>query len=435
MTTHKAKNYISSFLDSHTYNVTNNLAARWGLVWSLFFVILSISCHYLHDYSFLYPKSHLIHWLVSLLPLVFYPIVGATGTLEIRENQETVEKLKWCSMRYKTLVENLPDIVYSSSPDDKFDIQFISKHIEYLTGYKAEEFYVSTKKFIEVIHPDDRESIIKKTKGINQSIQLNYRIIHKGTKKCYYVIDHSLPVKENDKIIAIEGIIIDVTNEIKAKERLKALTKELIKAQEVERERIAKELHDEAGQALSMVKINLNFLEKNINHDGTRARNLIRKTDKIIDSLIVELKRISLDLRPSMLDYLGLESTLRWYIKEFKRTTKMDVMYTISGFEKRLPIDTEIAFYRIVQEALTNIVKHSLADRVKIEIKEEDKKITLCIEDNGQGFSVEKAFNPDTSGISFGIIGMQERVKNLGGDFEITSEKGNGTRLAMHVPL
>ena len=109
------------------------------------------------------------------------------------------------------------------------------------------------------------------------------------------MIDHSIPVKEDNKIIAIEGIIIDITDEIKSRARLKALSRELINTQEMERKRIAKELHDELGQALSTIKINLNLLNKNRGPDSLKNKNIIKKTEKIVDLLIIDLKRISLE--------------------------------------------------------------------------------------------------------------------------------------------
>ena len=286
-----------------------------------------------------------------------------------------------------------------------------------------------------MIHSDDREIIFDKSKVITKSLTLQYRIINKDTKELHYVIDHSIPVNEDSKIIAIEGIIVDITTEVKAKQRLSALTRELINMQENERQRIAKELHDEVGQALSAIKINLNLMNKRLGPDFLDIRKTITKTDQIVNNLIIDLKRIALDLRPSMLDHLGLEATLHAYIKEFKSRTKLDVAYDISMLNKRLPIDIEITLYRIIQEALTNIVKHSSANKIGIDIKEQNERINILIQDNGQGFSVDKAFNPETRGISFGIIGMQERVKNLGGDFEISSEKGKGTKLSLYVPI
>ena len=136
-----------------------------------------------------------------------------------------------------------------------------------------------------------------------------------------------------------------------------------------------------------------------------------------------------------MLDDLGLEATLRWYIGEFKERTQIDVDYTIPKLNKRYPLDIEISLYRIIQEALTNIVKHSSADKVKINISESNKIVSINIKDNGKGFLVEKAFNPETRGISFGILGMRERVRNLGGDFNIKSEINLGTQLELSIPI
>lgn len=486
----KARMYLNSLFESYTYNIKENLAARWGLLWSILFIFVSLVAHYLHDYNW-FPNTHIIHWLVSLIPFVFFPLIGATGTLEVKEGFEKSKQLKWSNIRYETLVKNLPDIVYSASPDNRLNLRFISPHIEALSGYTSEDFYSSPGTFQEIIHPDDKELFLKTNKQINKPVKLQYRIIHRKTKEYSYVLDHSIPIIEDNKIIAIEGIIFDITNEIRGKDRLKALTRELINTQETERQRIAKELHDELGQALYTIKINLNLLEKNqrasfaetesfikkthsiinmltndlkgISNDldiettlnshikeftkmadqlkKSRVSNtseieeLIKKNYSIVDMLTIDLKRIALDLRPSMLDDLGLESTLRWYITEFKKRAHIDVNYKIYGIKKRLPIEIEIALYRIVQESLTNIAKHASANKIKIFIKGENNKIGINIADNGCGFVVEKAFNPETRGISFGIMGIQERVRNFGGDFEIISENGKGTKLSLYIPV
>ena len=373
--------------------------------------------------------------MISFLPIIFYPLVGATGTLEIQENFETATKLKLSNIRYKTLAENIPDVVYSASPYNKFEIRFINSNIKSLCGYSAQDFYFTSDIFSKIIHPDDREHILKKYRKITKNVSLHYRIIHKETGALRYIIDHAIPVKEDNKSIAIEGIIVDITNEVKGKQRLSALMRELINAQENERKRIAKELHDEAGQALSAIKINLKLMENNLGNNSPKLKHAIENTDKLVDNLIVDIKRIALDLRPSILDDLGLKAALRSYIEEFKSRTNIEVVYNIRGFKRRLPTNIEIAFYRIIQEALTNIIKHSSADNVIINIKEGKETIDLTIRDNGRGFHTGKAFNPDTRGIGFGIIGIQERVKNLGGDFHIESEKGKGTQLSLNVPL
>lgn len=494
----KAQMYIKSIFELYTYNIKENLAARWGLLWSFLFILVSLATHYIHDYSW-YPNTHMIHWLVSFIPIIFFPLIGATGTLEVKETFEKSKELKWCNIRYETLVKNLPDIIYIASPDNNFDLKFISPHIETLSGYKSEDFYSSPYTFLEIIHPDDKEMFLKTNKQTKKPVKLQYRIIHRKTKECFYVLDQSIPIIEDNKIIAIQGIIFDITHEVRGKDKLKALTRELINTQEMERQRIAKELHDELGQALYTIKINLNLLEKNqrasfaeiasfikkansmsnmLTNDlkgissvlkpsvltdlgiettlnfhikeftkmanrleksqisnTSEIEDLIKKNYKIVDMLTVDLKRIALDLRPSMLVDLGLESTLRWYITEFKKRTKIDVNYKIYGIKRRLPIEIEIALYRIVQESLTNIAKHASANKIKIIIKGENNKISINIADNGHGFIVEKAFNPETRGISFGIMGIQERVKNFGGDFKITSEDGKGTKLSLCIPV
>jgi signal transduction histidine kinase len=141
-----------------------------------------------------------------------------------------------------------------------------------------------------------------------------------------------------------------------------------------------------------------------------------------------------MDLRPTMLDELGLIPTLRWYIQNFSNRLNIDSQFQAIGFEEKLPPQIETAFYRIVQEALNNISKHAGATRVEIFFEHRDSTICASITDNGRGFDLDRVYHPESPGRGFGIIGMQERVSLLGGKIDIQSSPGRGTRIHIKVP-
>ena len=145
------------------------------------------------------------------------------------------------------------------------------------------------------------------------------------------------------------------------------------------------------------------------------------------------MRQLSMDLRPTMLDELGLIPTLRWYVQNFSKRVGIDAQFRVIGFEGNLPSQIETAFYRIVQEALNNISKHAEASRVEIFLEQKDSTIHASIIDDGEEFDLDKVLHPESPERGFGIIGMQERVSLLGGKIDIQSRPGFGTRILIEV--
>jgi signal transduction histidine kinase len=217
--------------------------------------------------------------------------------------------------------------------------------------------------------------------------------------------------------------------------RQQELLKRLITAQEDERKRVARELHDELGQSLSGLSLHSEVLEKFIRSDPKRAleqsslnRELIRKTTQQMYELI-------LALRPSALDDLGLTAALRSYAERLFDKSGIAFKLDSSGLAKRLPAPIETALYRIFQEALSNIVRHAGADRVEITLARRDGYFEGHISDNGSGFDPEIIRRDANSPHGLGLLGMQERVAQCGGSIELTSRRGAGTRIQVRIPL
>jgi signal transduction histidine kinase len=211
--------------------------------------------------------------------------------------------------------------------------------------------------------------------------------------------------------------------------KLQVLTKELVRIQEKERRYLAGELHDEIGQSLTGIKYQIEALipwpDKEGNEDLVRAYHLV-------DDLINAVREMSLALRPSMLDDLGLLPTLLWHVKRFQDMTGIEITLNHKAINRRFDIELETAVYRIVQEGLTNIARHAKTDTASVNVIAKDKCISVQIQDNGVGF--------DTNTIKmdyehFGLIGMQERANSFGGIFKIESAKGGGTFLEATIPI
>ncbi len=211
--------------------------------------------------------------------------------------------------------------------------------------------------------------------------------------------------------------------------RIAELSGHLLHAQEEERKRISRELHDETGQALMVIRLYLGMLEGSV---GTRsARGKIRETLEVVDRTIEGIRRIIERLSPLVLQELGLIAAVRKEAKDLAKSTGVKARVTVAPGFGRLPAALETAIYRVVQEALHNVAKHANATTVNIEMARETAAVRLLIEDDGQGI-VSKS-NPGHQ--TFGMAGMHERIGNIGGKMKVTSARGQGTRIEVSAPV
>lgn len=211
------------------------------------------------------------------------------------------------------------------------------------------------------------------------------------------------------------------------------LLRKVISAQEDERKRLARELHDETSQTLSALAMKIETAVAAWPAEASRER-LIEARALTVRTL-EELHRLIFDLRPSVLDDLGLVSAIRWYAERHLEPRGIAVRFESSGFDTRLMPELETALFRVAQEAITNIAKHSGADAVLIQCLQRDEGITIEIEDDGEGFSPGSLPPPAARERGLGLLGMQERIELFGGTLEIDSAPGSGTRIAVAVPL
>lgn len=218
-----------------------------------------------------------------------------------------------------------------------------------------------------------------------------------------------------------------------AHRRLQALSSRMMQIQETERRAIARELHDEIGQALTAVKINLQALL--LRSDTLRHVAQIEDSLRIVEGALEQVRNLSLDLRPSQLDDLGLQPALRWYLDRQSRMAGLSVQFSGDPLPERLHPDVETACFRICQEALTNVLRHAGAKRVGVQLRRCDEGLELVVEDDGKGFDVAAAQQRATAGGSLGLVGMQERAALAGGRLELSSAEGRGTRVRACFPL
>ncbi len=228
-------------------------------------------------------------------------------------------------------------------------------------------------------------------------------------------------------VIAIERA--QMTEALKEREsRIAELSGHLLKAQEEERKRISRELHDETGQALMVIRLYLGMLESALT--GRTAKNKIRETVAVVDRTIEGLRRIISKLSPLVLQELGMVAAIRKEAKDLAKNTGIKVRVAISEHVGRLAPPAEMAIYRVVQEALHNVAKHAQAKTVTVHMDREADTVRLEVEDDGVGMPTKI----NSRGHSFGLAGIKERIASLGGVVEVRSQKGKGTRLEVMVP-
>lgn len=210
--------------------------------------------------------------------------------------------------------------------------------------------------------------------------------------------------------------------------RLQELTGFLQNVREEERTRIARELHDELGQALTSLRIDLGWLRGKFQNSGEATVDRVSGAYALVERTIEALRRISEGLRPGMLDVLGLAATVEHHVNQFEERSGIACSLAMNREEFKIDGELATSIFRLIQEALTNVLRHAAASHVSIFINDDAGNIRVCIEDDGQGFQ------PNQGKKTFGLLGMQERVKMLDGKIEITSQPGQGSRIFATFP-
>ncbi len=216
---------------------------------------------------------------------------------------------------------------------------------------------------------------------------------------------------------------------------MQGLTRRLIGAQEEERLRLARELHDEAAQSLTSLLVRLRLLEHA--HTPEEAQARVHDLRELTASALEDVRRVSLDLRPTILDDLGLGPALEWRVDEFNKEGSTQGAVVVRGMEARMARDTELALYRVGQEALSNVHRHASATRVEVDLTRTNDVVTLAVRDNGIGFdpSSVRGSNAATRGCAMGLLGMRERMAIIGGALVIESTPGAGSLILATVPV
>jgi PAS domain S-box-containing protein len=365
----------------------------------------------------------------------------AIGALraEIARRKQTEEAQREAEKKYHSLFENAREGIYQSTPEGRYFT--VNPAMAKSYGYYSPEEMIASIDSIDhqiFVIPEKRQELkgILETKGEENDFEVEQR--RKDGSTFWASLNVHVVYAEDGSILYWEGRSVDITKRKRAeealkqsKEQLRFLSSRLLEAQEEERKRIAGELHDSIGQSLAAIKFNVeNVLAETGKELNGRIVNSLQQIIPLVQNSMEEVRRIYTGLRPSMLDDLGIIATIGWFCREYQKT------YTGICFENQIRIEEEeipellkIVIFRIVQEALNNIAKHSGAESVDVCLERIGGYIKLAIEDNGKGFDVDSALVRGSHEKGFGITGMKERTEFAGGTFSIESVVGKGTTI------
>lgn len=318
--------------------------------------------------------------------------------------------------------------------DLRNNILFWSNEQYHIFGVSPQTFSPTFESIIEeLIIPDDRErvrSIIGNTFSTHEPFNFNYRIRrHDGELRVIHARG-SLVCDAGGEAVRMFGTAQDVTEEIRVKEMLKDFSQRLIEAQEAERHHVARELHDGIGQTLTAIKLNLQSLRV-----PPRVAPQLHETTDLVDRVLGQIREMSLNLRPTQLDDLGLVAALRWHLDRESRRAGLASEFSADLPETRLPTELETACFRIAQEALTNVIRHARAACVWVGLSLLGAELHLRICDDGVGFDVGAVQTPRVSELNMGLQGMYERALLVGGKLKINSSPGYGTEIIACFPI
>jgi signal transduction histidine kinase len=237
-------------------------------------------------------------------------------------------------------------------------------------------------------------------------------------------------------VFELETLTVELRAEVSQRKRteqaLQALSRRLVEAQENERHRLARELHDQIGQSLTAIKINLEAMQRSTAANGM---DRLRDSISIVGHTLQQVRTLSLDLRPPVLDDLGPVAVLRWHMDQHGQRSGFTTQLIADVTTTRWPPEIEITAFRVVQEALTNIARHARAKHVRVELRQRNEAMHLTIRDGGVGFNANAARLETTHGASIGLLGMQERVSLAGGTLDLQSVPSGGTQIEVCLPL
>ena len=367
-------------------------------------------------------------------PVVAEGIIYGVGR-DITERRRTDAALRETAHKLQTIFDSTP--VALLGLDLAGRVTSWSAGAERMFGWSAEETIGQP---CPTVPPDEMESFLSMIERVTR-FGSQTGITARSQKQSGEIINANLGaaplVDSAGRAGGVTVVMEDITERVRAQEtlraysgRLRLLSQQLVRAQEAERRRIARELHDEIGQALAAVEINLRVAKGS--PEMTRLAPALEESVGILERVLQQIRDLSVDLHPPMLEQLGLEAALRWHVDRQTQRAGLAARIVLTSLERRPPPEVELACFRVAQEAVTNVIRHAEATRVDVELKGQGDGLELVVRDDGGGFDIARA---RAARGTLGLVGMEERVSFLGGQFTIDSSPERGTEIRALFPL
>lgn len=371
--------------------------------------------------------------ILTIVSISYVATLVVSHRRYVRMQSQQTEELRKREERFRLLVERSSDalILFSSSGQ----AVYASPNAEKVIGYSLQD--PSVRNPLDLIHPSDRQHVAELATEVLQSagstLTAQCRIQDgNGSWKPIELIATNLLDEPSVRAIVVN--CRDITERKQAEEDLKRLAKRVIEVQESESKRLAGELHDSIGQMLHSAKILVDSSQDGLKQNRRTVRRSLRDASRILDKTIREVRRLLRNLRPATLDKLGLYPAVRAVCEEFRVRTGIDLELKQKGLPDCIPADVKLALYRIIQESLANVEKHSKATRASIHLEVEGSVLRVSIKDNGKGFS-RSHLPRSKKEAHLGLIDMKERASYIGGELSIRSDHHQGTEITVQIPI
>ncbi len=386
----------------------------------------------------MFGRSGDLHWVEVQAVRTEYDFRPAlqVSYLDVTARREADSALRKEEERFRTLIENAPVAIGISRSGLMI---YGNKEYRSLFGLDSTE-RIAGKSLTEQIAPQFREQVLTRAlrRAHGERVESEFELMGMRKDRTQFPCRAAVTLLDLGDGPAAAAFFSDLSDMKEAEQKLKDsqtklrnLAVHLLSAREEERKKVAREIHDELGQLLTAMKIDLRWIEKRMSDAAPVMQEKAAGVVRLADQTIQMMHRISSGLRPGPLDDLGLASAVEWAVADFTRRTGIPCTATVDIPESRIGGNSATAIFRVVQENLTNVARHSRALHASVALREIDGRLEILIQDDGIGISKAQA----TSFSSFGLIGIGERVRDMGGEFFINGEKGRGTTVLVTIPL
>lgn len=360
---------------------------------------------------------------------------------DITPRKRAEEAYRESEVRFRSMAGNVPGMVFQFAlqAEGELTFRFVSEGAYALCGENPQDLLDDAPRFLSLLMPDDRVRFLA---GLGESVRdlraWNWegRLVVAGDEK--WINWRASPRRLSDGTVLWDGVAVNVTETKtsqdaleRSKKQLQALSDYLQTAREEEKAHIAREIHDELGGTLTALKMDAYWLAKKLPRELDGLQNKLMGMLAMMDGAVQTTRRICTELRPTVLDDLGLIAAIEWQVAEFEKRMAIECVFYRPARDVTLRESMAVALFRILQESLTNVARHAEASRVYVMYQATDTHVCLAIEDNGRGIAPRAM----EAGHSHGLRGIRERVRHFGGDIDIIGEPGKGTSVLVQLPL